>query len=128
MITITAYGQAAKPADYPETFAAIPGFSKYSVSDRGRIMGPSGIMADFDNSTGYRQIILPDDSGKRHHLYVHRLLLLAHVGPAPTARHQAAHWNNNRADNRLENLRWATRRENAADKRRHAAERRVTTH
>lgn len=47
---------------------------------------------------------------------VSRLVLAAFVGPAPSPRHHAAHNNGNILDNRVENLRWATPKENAADK------------
>jgi hypothetical protein len=50
---------------------------------------------------------------------VHRLVLLAFEGSPPSDKHQAAHWNGNSKDNRLDNLRWATASENDADKRRH---------
>lgn len=52
-------------------------------------------------------------------LGVHVLVCDAFVGPAPTARHQVAHWNGNTHDNTWTNLRWATTRENAMDKNRH---------
>ena len=122
MLSIAAFGEIFKPACSSEIFAPIPGFSKYSVSDHGCVSGPAGIMADYDSGKGYRQIILRDDIGRRRHVYVHRLVLMAHHGlpPYPTA--QAAHWNGNRADNRIENLRWATPTQNAADRRRHAAD------
>ena len=45
---------------------------------------------------------------------VHRLLLETFVGPCPE-KHEALHINGNRLDNRLENLRWGTRKENVAD-------------
>jgi hypothetical protein len=49
---------------------------------------------------------------------VHRLVCEAFHG-APPPRHDAAHWNGKRADNRAGNLRWATRRENCLDTIRH---------
>ena len=45
---------------------------------------------------------------------VHRLLLETFVGPCPE-KHEALHINGDRLDNRLENLRWGTRKENVAD-------------
>jgi hypothetical protein len=44
---------------------------------------------------------------------VHRLVLLAFVGPCP-AGHEVLHLNHQPADNRLENLRYGTRSENIA--------------
>lgn len=46
--------------------------------------------------------------------YKHRLMLHAFVGPCPN-NCEALHINGNRLDNRLENLRWGTRKENVAD-------------
>ena len=46
--------------------------------------------------------------------YKHRLMLHAFVGPCPD-NCEALHINGNRLDNRLENLRWGTRKENVAD-------------
>jgi HNH endonuclease/NUMOD4 motif len=50
--------------------------------------------------------------------YIHSLVLEAFVGPRPPG-HQAAHGNGDRRDNRVGNLRWATRAENEADKANH---------
>lgn len=50
-------------------------------------------------------------------------MLEAFRGLPPTAAHQAAHWNGDRSDNRLANLRWATAAENAADRARHGRSR-----
>jgi hypothetical protein len=44
--------------------------------------------------------------------------MLAFVGPRPEDR-EIAHWNGDRADNRLVNLRYATKSENALDRVRH---------
>jgi hypothetical protein len=44
----------------------------------------------------------------------HRLLLHAFVSPCPE-KCEALHINGNKLDNRLENLRWGTRKENVAD-------------
>ncbi|TKV42978.1 hypothetical protein A0U87_15260 [Sphingobium sp. MP9-4] len=121
MITVTAFGQESQPSTSVETFLPIPGFPGYSVSEFGTVKGlRSTEMSPADNGTGYLQVILYRD-GKPHRQYVHRLVLMAHIGLPPSPTHQAAHWPNaDRSDNRLANLRWATPRENAADKRRAA--------
>ncbi len=49
---------------------------------------------------------------------VHSVVAAAFIGPRP-ARHDVAHWNGDKTDNRAANLRYATRRENHADKIRH---------
>jgi hypothetical protein len=55
-----------------------------------------------------------------HHL-VHRLVLLAFVGQ-PGFGQECLHGNGIPYDNRLENLRWGTRKENKNDERKHAQE------
>ncbi len=49
------------------------------------------------------------------HYLVHRLVLEAFVGPCPSGM-ECAHENGDNGDNRLENLRWATPKENTADR------------
>jgi HNH endonuclease len=50
--------------------------------------------------------------------FVHRLVLLAFVGPCPQGM-QCRHLNGDPTDNRVENLKWGTAYENAADAIRH---------
>lgn len=63
---------------------------------------------------GYRKVTVNSKSQP-----VHRLMCEAYHGPAPQPPMDVAHWNGNRADNRPENLRWATRAENINDQLRH---------
>lgn len=69
---------------------------------------------------GYAVIGLCDPAkpDKIKQFRVHRLVLEAFVGPCPTEM-EARHLNGDRMDNRLENLRWGTKSENAYDKIRH---------
>jgi hypothetical protein len=55
---------------------------------------------------------------------VHRLVAALFLPPAPSRKHQIAHNDGNPANNRADNLRWATRRENMADCLRHGTRRR----
>ena len=50
--------------------------------------------------------------------YVHRLVLEAFVGPCPEGM-ECCHWDGDRTNNRLSNLRWDTPTANAADRERH---------
>ena len=45
----------------------------------------------------------------------HRVICSTFNGQPPTSKHEVAHNNGNKHDNRAENLRWATRKENHAD-------------
>lgn len=50
--------------------------------------------------------------------YVHRLVLLAFIGPCPPEM-ECCHEDGNGCNNKLGNLRWGTKLENHADRRRH---------
>lgn len=55
---------------------------------------------------------------------IHRLVLQAFVGPEPEGM-EACHNNGDHTDNRLENLRWDTKRSNMLDKRAHGTDHQV---
>lgn len=75
-------------------------------------------------ASGYRQYKLVSRDGIRVHVRANRLVLETFSGPAPCNKHHAAHNNGNRLDNRLDNLRWATAKENCADQTKHGTKRR----
>ncbi len=50
---------------------------------------------------------------------IHTLVCTAFHGPKPSPKHEVAHWDGNPLNNRSDNLRWATKIENCADKIRH---------
>jgi hypothetical protein len=66
---------------------------------------------------GY-EVVSFSTNNKTKTYYKHRLMLHAFIGPCPD-NCEALHINGNRLDNRLENLRWGTRKENVADAIRH---------
>ncbi len=66
---------------------------------------------------GYRFVRL----GRRTYRNIHRLILEAFVGTRPPG-HECRHLNGIRHDNRLKNLAWGTRKENAADAIRHGTQ------
>ncbi len=68
--------------------------------------------------TGYLQVKLSNAAGPKRKL-VHRIVLETFVGPCPADKQETAHWNGKRSDNRVENLRWATKKENYDDAVRH---------
>lgn len=67
--------------------------------------------------TGYFVVALSDGE-RREQRRVHRLVLLAFVGPAPDG-YEAAHEDGNFANNALRNLSWKTAKGNSADRIRH---------
>ena len=117
-----------KQSSTTEEWRQIPGWEGfYDVSNHGRVKsfrcvgGPRTtprVKKLTLNKYGYWRTQLCRN-GRTTEYTVHRLVLLAFVGPPPTATHQAAHGNGDRKDNRPSNLRWATPKENAADRARH---------
>jgi hypothetical protein len=61
-------------------------------------------------------------NGERLTEFVHRLTATAFHGPPPSPGHEVAHGDGDPSNNRAENLRWATRSENAADKIKHGTD------
>ena len=111
-----------------EEWRPVAGFEGlYEVSNQGRLRSlsmrnRSGIkqrlkilkpwkQSGTNGRGGYLEIMLSRNGRACHHL-VHRLVLGAFHGPCPP-RHEAAHQNGARTDNRAENLRWMTPQENS---------------
>lgn len=96
-----------------EIWKPIPGFIDYEASNIGRIRSLKNqnpkILSTFYNSGGYLQVALYQ-CGRNNLKLVHRLVLWAHKGH-PRGR-QCDHINRIRDDNRIDNLRWVTRKEN----------------
>jgi len=65
-----------------------------------------------DDGNGYRAVNL-SLNGKESNEKVHRLVLLAFGGEQPCGKIECHHMDSNRANNRIENLEWVTRSENA---------------
>ena len=117
-----------------EVWKAIPGYEgRYEVSDQGRVRSLDRIVECFGPVKGRYlskrsgRVLRPGPSnfghlsvvlGKNNTQFVHKLVLLAFVGPAPN-KHECRHLNGDPADNRLENLCWGTRHENIMDSVRH---------
>lgn len=98
----------------------IPGFPGYLVSDDGQVAstkrGSLRLLSQQELHAGHRQVWLY--AGAHHArtgIQVHRLVLLAFVGEAPTG-HEACHRNDTPSDNRLANLYWGTRSDNMRDR------------
>lgn len=108
-----------------ENWKAVVGYEGlYEVSDLGKVRSLSfrnrnvaidriKILAQSKLPSGYLRVSLCRDNTRRDQ-FVHALVLNAFVGQRPTD-NEAAHRNGRPSDNRLANLRWATRRENNVD-------------
>lgn len=90
----------------------------YQVSSLGRVKRVAGghgatpgrVLKPIKHPNGYLQVCLYRDK-KVSRKYVHRLVLEAHVGPAPEGC-EGNHKSGDKTDNRIGNLGWVTRSEN----------------
>ena len=114
-----------------ETWKRVPEFENYEVSSLGRVRRLTSA-----TSTKAGRILRATlhYRGYLHHglcvkgrlitVRLNRLVCLVFHGPAPSKEHQAAHRDGNPLNNAADNLRWATKLENEADKDRHGTRRR----
>lgn len=86
---------------------------RHFKSEQGKILHPSIV------KNGYRRIGLRDVHGKQKSVYVHKLVIYTHLGLPPSSFHEIAHNDGNPGNNNANNLRWATKKENQADRRIH---------
>jgi hypothetical protein len=122
------------------TYKEIPGFPNYRVGDDGSVWsrwarvytaGVSGVRyvagptwrkmsLRINKRLKYASVGLHAGNSSKHVTrYVHHLVLEAFIGPCPPGQ-EARHFpDNDRANNRRNNLQWATRVVNANDKRMH---------
>lgn len=92
----------------------IPTYPNYEVSNFGNVrrVGSTKLLA-LSTKRGthpYQRAHLCQD-GKARYILVHRLVLEAFIGPCPKG-YQCLHLDNNPRNNRLDNLRWGTPKEN----------------
>lgn len=85
----------------------------YEVSSLGRVRNRKGkvLKSDLRLKTGYRYVVLCVDK-KKFHANIHRLVAKAFI-PNPDGLPIINHINEDRADNRVENLEWCDRSYNA---------------
>lgn len=121
----------------------IPGFPGYRVGDDGsvwscrerlwvpgkpgstwRLGGEWHRLRELAHN-GYMTVVLYPGQVR---IGVHRVVLLAFVGPPPSEHLDACHGDGNPANNRLDNLRWDTRSGNMADAVRHGTTCRGSKH
>jgi len=110
----------------------IPGYEFHQVSDDGVVRSRD---RNFINSRGQKRFISGKtkkqrlgrgnyllvaicEGGRNDRHAVHRLVLCSFIGP-PKDGQESRHLNGNRQDNRLINLKWGTKTENAQDKHDH---------
>jgi len=104
-----------------ETWKAVVGYEGlYEVSDAGRIRNvrTGKIKTYTHNRQKRRPFVGLWRNNKIRIIYPHKAVLEAFVGPRPP-RMEACHNNGDPFDNRLENLRWDTTRNNQLDRIKH---------
>jgi len=111
-----------------ENWVSVSGYPNYAVSDKGRVKRIEHIA----HHSRYGRRFLPERllNPRRNHdgymrtriggsaRFVHVLVLESFVGPRPEGM-QACHNNGDPSDNRLENLRWDTPKNNVKDRKSH---------
>jgi len=122
-------------AEQIEEWRNVEGFPNYAVSNFGRVKSlprlvnhPAGngfkirregkVLAYALNSYNYYVVSLVNGRVKVTRP-VHLLVINAFKGSRPSSAHQCAHWDGNPKNNYVENLRWATPKENTSDAMRH---------
>ena len=98
-----------------ENFVSIKGFEgRYSISISGKIKNDitGYILNPCSLKSGYNSVKFRVDKNKYKDFYIHRLIAI-HFIPNPENKKEVNHINGNRHDNRIENLEWVTKSENA---------------
>lgn len=125
-----------------EVWREVPGYRCYEVSTSGRVRsfrkrGPGSLRDERREkcvtikpaitAKGYARVSLTSDE-KAVQLAIHRLVLLAFVGPAPQAYLDSRHLDGNPLNNSINNLCWGTKLENGQDRVRHETAPKGTRH
>tara|TARA_R110000824_G_scaffold179381_2_gene359596 strand:- start:37 stop:516 length:480 start_codon:yes stop_codon:yes gene_type:complete len=94
----------------------IPNFTNYSITRDGVVtnMKFGKTLKHFINNSGYRVIQLMS-GGKGHSFTIARLLALTYI-PNPDNLNTIDHKNRDRLDDRIENLRWMSQRDQCQNK------------
>lgn len=94
-----------------EIWEDIPGYQGlYFASNLGRIKNRKIVMRSNKNNSGYQMIHLSKDKNPKAYT-VHRLIAMTFI-PNPDHKPQVDHIDCDKSNNRVENLRWASQKEN----------------
>lgn len=113
-----------------EIWADVPGYgNKYKISSYGKIVSKERTvicrirnkkyvrnikektLKQFNNSAGYMQTNIVEESGIEKKVYIHRLVAISFL-PNPNNLTDVNHKNGDKSNNSVENLEWVSHREN----------------
>lgn len=92
-----------------EQFKIIPGYEPYEISNLGRLRRKGKVLTTPSSKVGYYRKCLKD---LKKNLLIHRAIALCFV-PNPNNYPEVNHIDGNKSNNRIENLEWVTRKQNA---------------
>ena len=98
-----------RSVDHERVYARKDQYSGRTITVRRRHAGK--MLRPGKTSTGYLTVCL----GRNESVLVHRLVLEAFIGPCPPKPFEGLHYDDDRTNNRLSNLRWGTRSANLHD-------------
>ena len=110
----------SKPTPTWPSYAASACGKVFSIEANWRNLGQRE-MSQQSNSHGYPSVRLIVN-GKRKKIAVHRLVADAWLPPRPSKDYEICHIDGDKNNNRAENLRWGTRKDNAYDRKLHGKE------
>lgn len=102
-----------------EVWVEFPGYPLYEVSSVGRVHRTENgkVLAYRSNARGYRIASVSRGTNASCKAFlVHRIVATAFIGPPPSNKHVIAHNDGNPLNNHVQNLRWATPKENQMDR------------
>ena len=93
---------------------SIDGFSNYLIYENGDVYSKcqNKIMKTWIDGKGYKRIKLINDNKEVKHMKIHRFVALAYI-PNPNNKPCVDHIDQNKTNNNISNLRWATHSENS---------------
>lgn len=105
-----------------ERWKAMPGFEGYyEISNKGRVKSifwSGRILKPMCNGNGYMYFTpIKNKDGDKRNYYIHRAVAETFISN-PLNKEEVNHKNLNKSDNRIDNLEWVTRKENARHARR----------
>lgn len=102
-------------------YRRLKGFSRYKIYENGLIFSQktNKFLKQVVSKYGYYRVILFNDSKKPVNTSVHRAVLMS-FKPMKLIKHlHAAHLDGNKLNNKIENLKWSTPKENMEHKKLH---------